>query len=183
MHISRAKIADVLIIEPSVYADDRGFFMELWQEGGFHAAGFVQKPFVLDSISFSKNGVLRGIHFQNPNPQDKLVSVLSGEIFDVAVDLRRNSPTFSQWIFEILSSKNRRQLFLPAGFGHGFCVLSETALVSYKMTDYFNVEAAHTLLWNDPDIGIEWPVKNPILSEKDAKGIPFKSASSEMFYA
>lgn len=182
MRISPTKISDVLIVENQVHVDDRGFFMELWQHNRFQDAG-IQKPFVLDSLSFSRKGVLRGIHFQNPNPQAKLISVLDGEIFDVAVDLRQCSPTFGKWVAEILSSKNHRQLFIPAGFGHGFCVLSKTAFVSYKMTHFFHAEAAHALLWNDPDIGIDWPLKNPILSAKDAGGFLFKSAPSEIFYA
>lgn len=166
MKVLETKLPGVLIIEPDVHGDARGFFMETWQKERYAQYG-LPTNFVQDNLSFSHKGVLRGLHYQDPNPQGKLVYVLQGEVFDVAVDIRRGSPTFGQWVGVTLSSENKRQLYIPEGFAHGFCVTSETALFAYKCTDYYNPQAEHGIIWNDPDIGIEWPVKKPILSEKD----------------
>jgi dTDP-4-dehydrorhamnose 3,5-epimerase len=136
---------------------------------------------VQDNLSLSRKGILRGLHFQNPGPQGKLVYVLQGEVFDVAVDVRADSPTFGQWYGVTLSAENHRQLFVPEGFAHGFCVTSETALFAYKCTDFYNPKAEFSLLWNDPDIGIEWPITNPELSEKDKNGLCLKNLSKVVF--
>jgi dTDP-4-dehydrorhamnose 3,5-epimerase len=169
MNVIETDLPGVLIIEPKVFGDDRGFFMETWNKERYAEAG-IPTEFVQDNISFSKKGVLRGLHFQNPNPQGKLVSVLQGEVFDVAVDIRRDSPTFGKWVGVNLSFENKRQLYVPEGFAHGFCVTSETALFSYKCTDWYNSEAEKTLLWNDLGLGIKWPLEKPRLSEKDKVG-------------
>lgn len=174
MNIKKLNIEDILLIEPDVYEDHRGFFMEIYHHI-HHAELMDGREFVQDNISFSKKHTLRGLHFQIKHPQAKFIQVISGEIFDVAVDIRKESPTFGRWIGEILSDKNRRQLFIPEGFAHGFCVLSETAHVLYKCTDIYYPEDDKGILWSDPDIGIEWPIKNPILSEKD-KHLPSLSS-------
>ncbi|SFR14180.1 dTDP-4-dehydrorhamnose 3,5-epimerase [Desulfoscipio geothermicus] len=166
MNVLETKLPGVLIIEPDVFGDARGYFMETWQQARYAQAG-LPGNFVQDNLSFSTRGVLRGLHFQNPNAQGKLVFVLQGEVFDVAVDIRAGSPTFGQWVGVTLSSENKRQLYIPEGFAHGFCVTSETALFAYKCTDIYNPAAEGGIIWNDPDIGIDWPIDNPILSEKD----------------
>lgn len=158
------------MIEPKVFGDARGFFMETWHQDRYTKAG-LPVHFVQDNLSFSTRGVLRGLHFQHPNPQGKLVYVLQGEVFDVAVDIREDSATFGQWVSVLLSSDNKRQLYIPGGLAHGFCVTSKTALFAYKCTDFYNPQAEKGIIWNDPDIGIEWPVNNPILAEKD-RGYP-----------
>lgn len=166
MKLIETKIPGVLIIEPEVFRDPRGFFMETWNQDRYTQAG-LPASFVQDNLSFSTRGVLRGLHFQNPNFQGKLVFVLQGEVFDVAVDIRTGSPTFGQWVGVTLSSDNKRQFFIPEGFAHGFCVTSEIALFAYKCTDFYNPESEYGILWNDDDIGISWPVEKPILSDKD----------------
>ena len=166
MQITETNLPDVLLIEPNVYGDKRGFFMETWQAEHYANAGIVGS-FVQDNLSFSQKGVLRGLHFQYPNSQGKLVYVLSGEVFDVAVDVRVNSPTFGKWVGYNLSSENKRQLWVPEGFAHAFCVTSETALFAYKCTALYSPKDEHSLRWNDPDIGINWPTDSPSLSEKD----------------
>ena len=166
MKITETKLAGVMIMEPKVFGDARGFFMETWSQDRYTKAG-LPMCFVQDNLSFSTRGVLRGLHFQHPNPQGKLVYVLQGEVFDVAVDIREDSVTFGQWVSVLLSSDNKRQLYIPGGFAHGFCVTSETALFAYKCTDFYNPQAEKGIIWNDPDIGIEWSVATPILSEKD----------------
>jgi dTDP-4-dehydrorhamnose 3,5-epimerase len=160
-------IPGVIILEPKVFGDARGFFMETFSAKRYQEAGIVGQ-FVQDNISFSQRGVLRGLHFQNPNSQGKLVEVFVGEVFDVAVDIRLGSPTFGKWVGAVLSADNHRQFFVPAGFAHGFCVLSETALFHYKCTDYYNPAAEGGISWNDADIAIDWPILNPQLSAKDA---------------
>ena len=167
MKIVPTRIDGVVVIEPEVFGDNRGFFMETFNRARYAAAGVVTEPFVQDNLSCSRRGVLRGLHFQNPDPQGKLVYVLEGEVFDVAVDIRAGSPTFSEWVGVRLSSENRRQLYVPPDFAHGFVVLSETALFAYKCTAAYNPAAEGSIAWDDPDIGIEWPIKDPILSEKD----------------
>jgi dTDP-4-dehydrorhamnose 3,5-epimerase len=153
-------------LEPDVFSDERGFFLETWNSKRYLNAG-IEDSFVQDNISFSQKGVLRGLHFQYPQSQAKLVQILSGEVVDVAVDIRRDSPTFGQWISEILSEANHKQMYIPSGFAHGYFVTSETAIFSYKCTDFYNPASEGGIIWNDPDIGIDWPVKEPVLSAKD----------------
>ena len=166
MKVTATKLTGVLIIEPQMFGDIRGFFMETWNRNRYVKVG-LPADFVQDNLSFSGWGVLRGLHFQNPNAQGKLVFVLQGEVFDVAVDIRVGSPTFGQWVGITLSGENKRQLYIPEGFAHGFCVVSEAALVAYKCTDFYHPQADGGIAWNDPDIGIKWPIDTPILSEKD----------------
>ncbi len=173
-------IPEVLSIEPRVFQDDRGFFLETYQAQKYAAAGIAQ-PMVQDNHSGSRQGVLRGLHYQIHNPQGKLVRVVAGEIFDVAVDLRRSSPTFGQWVGVTLSAKNHRQLWIPAGFAHGFYTVSEWAEIVYKVTDYYDPKSERTVMWNDPQIGIRWPLRDgvpPLLSPKDAQGLPLAKADS-----
>ncbi len=157
------------LIQPAVFEDARGYFLELHHEARFAGLG-LQDALVQDNLSFSRRGVLRGLHFQAPGWQGKLVSVLRGEIFDVAVDLRRDSPTFGRWHGLHLSEQNHRQLWIPRGFAHGFCVTSEDALVLYKCSTFYEPAQEHTLLWNDPELAIDWPVEKPLVSEKDGRG-------------
>ena len=167
MKATETPLEGVVIIEPDVYRDERGYFMETWNRERYAAVG-LDVSFVQDNVSRSKNGVLRGMHFQvAPRGQGKLVSVLEGEIYDVAVDLRADSPTFARWFGTHLSGENRRQLYIPEGFAHGFVVTGETALVLYKCTEIYSPEHERSLAWDDPEIGIEWPVAEPLLSPKD----------------
>jgi len=170
MKVLETEIPGVVIIEPKVFGDNRGFFLETWNEARYVEAG-IAGPFVQDNLSYSVKGVLRGLHFQDPNPQGKLVYVLQGEVFDVAVDIRAGSPTFGRWASVMLSSENKRQFYIPPGLAHGFCVTSETALFTYKCTDLYNPAAEKGIIWNDPDIGIRWPIDEPVLSEKDKKNV------------
>ncbi len=158
----------VLLIEPKAFKDDRGFFLEVYHWQKYLATG-MDKPFVQDNHSHSCRGTLRGLHYQLKHPQGKLIYVIRGEVFDVAVDIRRGSSTFGQWTGTILSEKTKRQLFIPEGFAHGFCVISETADVVYKCTDLYAPGDEYGILWSDPVIGIDWPVEYPILSQKDAE--------------
>lgn len=167
MKVIETALPGVLLIEPRVFRDPRGFFLESWHAERYADAG-IDARFVQDNVSHSARGVLRGLHFQNPRPQAKLVSVLQGEIFDVAVDLRAGSPTFGRWVGERLCAGSMRQLYIPEGFAHGFAVIGEGAVVSYKCTAYYSPEHDRSLRWDDPEIGIDWPVTNPIVSEKDA---------------
>ncbi len=166
MKLVETELPGVLVLEPVVYGDERGFFMETWNRRRYEGLG-VPTDFVQDNLSYSTRGVLRGLHFQNPNAQGKLVSVLRGEVFDVVVDVRVGSPTFGQWAGVTLSSENKRQLYVPEGFAHGFVVTGEKTLFSYKCTAYYDPEAEHSLRWNDPDLGIDWPIEIPVLSAKD----------------
>ena len=173
-------IADVVLLEPKVFGDERGFFLESYSERTFEQLGLPTR-FVQDNHSRSIRNVLRGIHYQVGLPQGKLVRVLQGEILDVAVDLRRSSPTFGRWVGEMLNDVNRRMLWIPPGFGHGFLVLSDHAEVAYKASELYSPEGDRSILWNDPTIGIEWPLhllgaSGPVLSAKDAAGVPFASA-------
>jgi dTDP-4-dehydrorhamnose 3,5-epimerase len=170
MKITKTALPGVVIIEPKVFEDSRGTFMEGWHRARYEELG-LPGVFVQDNSSFSKKGVLRGLHFQHPQAQGKLVSVLQGEVFDVAVDIRVGSPTYRQWVGITLSADNKRQLYIPEGFAHGFCVTSETALFMYKCTDYYHPATETGLLWNDPDIGIAWPIAKPILSDKDRNNL------------
>jgi len=167
MNISATRLPGVLLIQPAVFGDQRGFFKESWNRKKFAEQGLAL-DFVQDNVSLSRRGILRGLHFQNPTPQGKLVQVLQGEVFDVAVDIRRGSPTFGQWFGTRLSAENHLQMYVPEGFAHGFYVLSETALFAYKCTDFYDPKAEHSLRWDDPDIGIAWPLTEPpLLSAKD----------------
>ncbi|HEV8718677.1 MAG TPA: dTDP-4-dehydrorhamnose 3,5-epimerase [Candidatus Binatia bacterium] len=167
MKVSDTALPGVMIVEPRVFEDTRGLFLETWQQARYRAVG-LPTDFVQDNLSRSAWGVLRGLHFQNPHAQGKLVYVLQGEVFDVAVDIRVGSPTFGQWVGVVLSGNNRHQLYIPEGFAHGFCVTSESALVAYKCTDFYASEAEGGVLWNDPDLAINWPIRTPLLSAKDA---------------
>ncbi|HTI49404.1 MAG TPA: dTDP-4-dehydrorhamnose 3,5-epimerase [Planctomycetaceae bacterium] len=169
MQFHKTDIPGVILIEPKVFGDERGFFMETYHQPRFAAAG-IDLPFVQDNHSRSRKGVLRGLHYQLRHAQGKLVRVVQGEIFDVAVDARRSSPTFGRWFGAVLSDSNRRQLYVPPGFAHGFCVVSDSADVLYKTTDVYHPEEERSVLWNDPAIGITWPVKDPIISAKDQEG-------------
>jgi len=178
LEIKPTKLAGVLLIEPEIYRDMRGSFLEMFHSQKFSAAG-LPDHFVQDNYSTSCQGTLRGLHYQIRQAQGKLVQAVVGEIFDVAVDLRRSSPHFGKWIGVRLNSENRHQLWIPPGFAHGFYVLSEHAEVLYKVTDYYAPEWERTMLWNDPQLGISWPLlegKPPLLSEKDAKGKLFSEA-------
>lgn len=169
MYVVPTRIPEVLVIEPKVFGDDRGFFFESFNARVFEQATGLTRDFVQDNHSKSSRNVLRGLHYQIRQPQGKLVRVVEGEVFDVAVDLRRDSMTFGQWVGEHLSAENKKQLWVPEGFAHGFVVLSETAEFLYKTTDYYAPEYERSVLWNDPDIGIEWPlVGEPKLAPKDA---------------
>jgi dTDP-4-dehydrorhamnose 3,5-epimerase len=170
-------IPDVVILEPKVYEDDRGFFFESYQQKTWAQALGVSPNFVQDNHSYSSQGVLRGLHYQITSPQGKLVRVVTGEVLDVAVDLRRSSPTFGQWVSCILSAENKRQFWLPEGFAHGFLVLSPSADFLYKTTDYYCAEAERTIRWDDPDLRIDWQWPGtPMLSQKDQAGQWFKDA-------
>lgn len=172
MILTRLDIADLLLVTPTVHADGRGYFMEVWHEEKFATAG-LDARFVQDNQSGSRRGTLRGLHYQIEHPQGKLVRVVSGEIFDVAVDLRRGSATFGRWLGLTLSAEGRQQIYVPPGFAHGFLVTSESAEVAYKCTDFYFPEHERTLIWNDPDVGITWPLPGgsmPTLSAKDSAG-------------
>jgi len=165
----------VLLLEPKVFGDERGFFLESWNEKVFGDLG-LDLHFVQDNHSLSRRGILRGLHYQQPHPQGKLVWVVEGEVFDVAVDLRRSSPTFGKWEGFFLNAENKRRIWIPPGFAHGFYVTSERAQFLYKCTAYYKPENEHTLAWNDPALGITWPIppgEEPLLSEKDRAGTPF----------
>lgn len=179
MKFTSTLIPDVLVIEPKVFQDERGFFLESYQKNHFINAG-IDADFVQDNHSKSCQGTLRGLHYQIRQAQGKLVRVIAGEVFDVAVDLRRHSPTFGQWVGDYLSAENKRMLWVPAGFAHGFYVTSAEAEVVYKASDYYAPEWERSLLWNDPAIGISWPVQGqpPILSAKDAAGKLLREAEA-----
>jgi dTDP-4-dehydrorhamnose 3,5-epimerase len=176
MRFVPTEIPDVIVIEPTVFGDARGFFCETYHREKYAAAG-IDVTFVQDNHSRSRQGVLRGLHYQIRRPQGKLLSVMAGEIFDVAVDLRRSSPTFGRWVGVNLSADSHRMMYVPPGFGHGFLVLSETADVCYKCTDLYAPEHERTLLWNDPAVDVRWPLTGePQLSDKDCRGLPLAQA-------
>lgn len=177
MKVIPTAIHEVLVIEPKVFSDDRGFFFESFNERDFKNATGVDVQFVQDNHSRSTKGVLRGLHYQTQHSQGKLVRVIVGEVFDVAVDLRRSSPTFGKWVGERLSAENKRQLWMPAGFAHGFCVLSESAEFLYKATDYYAPQYERSVLWNDPTLNVNWPLPEPPhLSPKDMQGCLLQEA-------
>lgn len=178
MNIIDTSISDVKIIEPKVFGDNRGFFMETWRDS-FFRENVCDKAFVQDNHSMSTQGVLRGLHYQLNNPQGKLVRVISGEVFDVAVDIRKSSPTFGKYVGVVLSAENKRQFWIPEGFAHGFYVISKTAEFVYKCTNYYDPSSERSIKWNDSDIGIVWPLVQGVetnLSEKDNKGVSFSNA-------
>jgi dTDP-4-dehydrorhamnose 3,5-epimerase len=177
MKVTPTSIADVLIFEPQVFGDERGFLVESWNARRFCDAVGLDISFVQDNHSRSRRGVLRGLHYQIKRPQGKLVGVVTGRVFDVAVDLRKSSPTFGRWTAAELSGHNHRQLWIPAGFAHGFLVLSDSADFLYKITDYYAPEYERSIAWNDPAIGIAWPADvEPTLSAKDRAGVPLRDA-------
>ncbi|MFI8560175.1 dTDP-4-dehydrorhamnose 3,5-epimerase [Pseudomonas putida] len=177
MNIIKTAIPDVVIIEPKVFGDSRGFFFESFNARAFAEQTGVDVTFVQDNHSRSQKGVLRGLHYQLQNPQGKLVRVVQGEVLDVAVDIRKHSPTFRQWVAVRLSADNHRQLWVPAGFAHGFVVLSESAEFLYKTTDYYNPSAERCIRWDDPTLAIDWELaEQPQLSAKDQAGVSFKDA-------
>jgi dTDP-4-dehydrorhamnose 3,5-epimerase len=171
MNVIKTKLKDCVIIEPKVFGDERGFFLETFQADRYADLVDISLPFVQDNHSRSSKGVLRGLHFQKTKPQGKLVRVVRGEVYDVVVDIRQGSPTYGQWEAVILSEENKTQFWVPPGFAHGFLVLSETADFEYKCTDYYDPSDEGSLLWNDPDLNIPWPIDNPKLSEKDANAL------------
>lgn len=173
MHVSPSEIPGLLVIEGRVFADSRGAFTELWTEERYREAGITAR-FVQDNVSWSGRHVLRGLHFQFPHSQGKLVSVLHGEVFDVAVDIRLGSPTFGRWTGYALSERSGRQLYIPEGFAHGFVVLSDSAVFAYKCTDYHQRAAECVVRWDDVDLGIEWPVGTPQLSERDRTALSLR---------
>jgi dTDP-4-dehydrorhamnose 3,5-epimerase len=175
MQFVPTELAGVIVIEPKVFADERGFFMETFHRPRFAAAG-IDIEFVQDNHSRSGPGVLRGLHYQLTRPQGKLVRVVRGTVLDVAVDLRRSSPTFARWFGCELSESNQRQVYIPPGFAHGFCVTSEIAEVIYKCTEVYAPQDERTLVWNDPALGIKWPIANPTVSPKDERGAPLSRA-------
>ncbi|MHB1300984.1 MAG: dTDP-4-dehydrorhamnose 3,5-epimerase [Burkholderiales bacterium] len=178
MKIVPSKLPEVLVIEPKVFGDERGFFYESYNEKEFGKVAGKCPHFVQDNHSKSAKNVLRGLHYQIRQPQGKLVRVTSGEVFDVAVDIRKGSPTFGKWVGELLSAENKRMLWVPEGFAHGFLVLSETAEFLYKTTDYWAPEYERSILWNDPDLAIDWPLaeQSPLLSNKDREAKRFMEA-------
>ena len=180
MNIIPTTIEDVLIIEPKVFKDSRGFFMETFHQRRYMKAG-INRTFVQDNLSYSVKDTIRGLHYQIKTPQAKLVQVIAGEIFDVVVDIRLDSSTYGQWTGMHLSDQNNRQLFIPEGFAHGFCVLSETALFSYKCSDFYHADDEGSILWSDPEIGIDWPVEEPIISEKDKHNPKLSDLSDDLF--
>lgn len=168
MKISKTSLMGLLLIDADRFEDDRGFFMETWQKERYYKLG-LKEMFVQDNLSHSMYGVLRGLHYQYPHGQGKLVYVIEGEVYDVAVDIRKGSPNFGKWEGHYLSADNKRQLYIPKGFAHGFCVTSESALLLYKCTDSYQKESEKGIYWDDPDLDITWPVLKPTLSEKDKK--------------
>jgi dTDP-4-dehydrorhamnose 3,5-epimerase len=174
------RLPEVVLVDPKVFEDPRGFFMETWEARKF-AAGGIATQFVQDNHSSSSQWVLRGLHYQLRQTQGKLVRVTQGEVFDVAVDVRRSSPTYGQWVGEYLSGSNRRMMWVPAGFAHGFLVMSDKVEFLYKCTDFYDPGSERTLLWNDPAIGVQWPLPagvTPIISDKDRKGSTWESLES-----
>lgn len=177
MKATKLTISDVFLIEPRVFGDERGFFFESFNQRQFDNAVGKNVTFVQSNHSRSAKHVLRGLHYQIKQPQGKLVRVVAGEVFDVAVDIRRSSPTFGQWVGETLSAENKKQMWVPEGFAHGFVVLSDYAEFLYKTTDYWAPEFERSILWNDPDLNINWPINTaPVLSKKDQNGDSFKNA-------
>jgi dTDP-4-dehydrorhamnose 3,5-epimerase len=181
MKITSCKIPDVLLIEPEVFKDQRGFFFESYNQRLYQSQG-IKPTFVQDNHSRSIRNTLRGLHYQINPGQDKLVRVILGEVYDVAVDIRFNSPTFGEWVGIYLSGDNKKQLFIPRGFAHGFCVMSDVAEFEYKCSEYYSARDERGISWNDPDLKIDWPVKDPIISEKDKNNPMFKDIEKDFIY-
>jgi dTDP-4-dehydrorhamnose 3,5-epimerase len=181
MQVKATELQGVIIIEPEIYRDSRGYFFESWNVEKYKDS--LPFNFVQDNISYSRKGVLRGMHFQNPRPQAKLVSVLYGEIFDVIVDLRLGSPTFKKWFGLYLSSQNHRQLFIPEGYAHGFIVTADEAIFHYKCSGYYSPIDELGIVWNDPELNINWPIENPIVSSKDKNASLLKEIPEERLFA
>ena len=181
MNVVAGRLPGLLVLEPKVFGDARGFFMETWNLRRYQEAG-IGLPFVQDNISYSTRGALRGLHFQNPHAQGKLVSVLQGEVLDIVVDLRLKGTSFGKWEAVTLSSENKRQFYIPPGFAHGFLVLSEAAMFHYKCTEFYSPKDELTIRWNDPALAIEWPVRDPIISEKDQRGLLLKDVPHERLF-
>lgn len=179
--LQKLSIPDILLLEPDVHHDGRGFFIESYKASELALVG-LHEPFVQDCHSKSTRSILRGLHFQRKNPQSKLIRVIQGKIFDVVVDIRFGSPTYGLWTSTNLSEENRYILYIPSGFAHGFCVLSDTAEILYKMTQEYDPKNQDGILWNDPDIGITWPLKNPILSQKDLEFPRLKDVDTGFVY-
>lgn len=177
MEVTKLDIPGLMLFEPKVFGDNRGFFIESYNKERYKEAG-LDVDFVQDNMSYSQKGVLRGLHCQNPNSQGKLVSVIQGAVYDVAVDIRLGSPTFGKSYGIELDSDKKMQFYVPPGFAHGFCVLTETALFAYKCTDFYHPENEFSVLWNDPDLKIDWPIENPSLSEKDKIALRLKDIDS-----
>ncbi len=182
MKVSRTRIEGVLLLEPRLFPDDRGYFLETWSHARYADLG-IPGPFVQDNLSCSRRHVLRGLHFQKPTTQGKLVTVLHGSVFDVAVDLRHDSPTFGGWVGVNLSSETHHQLWVPEGFAHGFVVLSDEAIFSYKCTDVYAPPHERAVRWDDPDVGIAWPVAEPVLSAKDAQAPLLRDVPGELLFS
>lgn len=178
----KLEIPEVILIEPKVFKDERGFFMETFKKSEFIKNG-INENFIQENFSHSKKGILRGLHFQkNPKAQGKLVKVIKGEVFDVAIDVRKDSPTYGKWVGATLSEENNKMLYIPTGFAHGFCVLSEEVDFLYKATEEYSPETESGIVWNDPEINIKWPIENPIINERDAKFPKFKDIDSNFTY-
>ncbi|OUO91582.1 dTDP-4-dehydrorhamnose 3,5-epimerase [Cloacibacillus sp. An23] len=181
MEILTTEFPGLVLIKPKIFGDARGYFYESWNKERYENSG-ITEDFVQDNVSFSSRGVLRGLHYQKPYTQGKLVSVLVGEVWDVVVDLRRSSPTFGKWKGFTLTGECKEQLYVPRGFAHGFCVLSETALFQYKCTDRYSPESERGIIWNDPTLAIPWPMSEPVISEKDTKHPYFKDLQDELLF-
>ena len=179
MKVIKTALPGVLVIEPRVFNDPRGLFFESYQTERYRDAG-LSEVFVQDNLSCSVKGVLRGLHYQLLHPQGKLVSVVAGEVFDVCVDIRQGSPTFGQWFSQILSAEIHCQMFVPAGFAHGVCVTSETAVFAYKCTDFYAAGDEYSIRWDDPAIGIDWPLETPLMSDKDAQAPLLSEAKAKL---
>ncbi|HEX4976149.1 MAG TPA: dTDP-4-dehydrorhamnose 3,5-epimerase [Pseudomonadales bacterium] len=180
MNVIDTEIPEVKIIEPKVFGDERGFFLETFQAKRYRDDAGINLEFVQDNYSRSSKDVLRGLHFQKKNPQGKLVRVVRGEVYDVAVDIRCQSPTFGRWVGAVLSEQNKRQLWVPPGFAHGFLVLSDCADFEYKCTDYYDPSDEGCLLWNDASLAIDWPIDTPLLSNKDQAGMSFETLKASL---
>ena len=181
MKIAQTELAGLIVIDAPAFHDDRGYFMELWNEERYAACG-IREVFRQDSFSESRKGVLRGLHAQNPWPQGKLVTCVAGAIWDVAVDLRVDSPTFGRWHAETLSAENHRQLWIPVGFAHGFATLSDVARVCYKSTEVYRPDAELSVVWNDPEVGVRWPVESPLLSPRDGRASKLRDLPRERLF-
>lgn len=182
MKVTPTTLPDVLLVEPKVFGDPRGYFFESYSVRRYAEAG-IAATFVQDNVSLSQRGVLRGLHFQHPYGQGKLVGVLKGDVFDVAVDVRRGSPTFGRWVGECLTAENKRQLYIPPGFAHGFLVTSDEALFAYKCTEYYHPETERSIRWDDARIGIEWPIEGPVVSAKDDVAVTLDAMPAEFLPA